>query len=230
MNQNSTPIKTLGQIIFLVILGLVLIFAITTLRGAIPRGINPTQNSTSAMTSYSTIAPDETQTVAAIITLKAIDEATFVAITRTPETPIFLPTGIYDDQRVKISASLLFIDAQNAWGGFIDGHRFTLYAGSLQSDLDQGVVGLVINLPAGKSIEQFVSPSKHGALRVISEQNSRITLIASDGTIFYFDIPTRQFVASLTEIAPSITPSPYVTSEPTGLPYPLPSESNTEVP
>lgn len=230
MNQKSTPINTLAQIAILVILGLAIVFAITTLRGTAPGLLSPTQGATPVITSSVTPDPDETQTSEAIITLKAIGEATYLAITRTPETPIYLPTGIYDDQRVRISAELLFIDAQNAWGGFIDGNRFTLYAGSLQSDPDQGVVGLVTSLPGGKRIEKFVSPSKHGALRIVSEQNNRVTLIATDGTNFYFDIPTRQFVASLTEVAPSVTPSPSVTPEPTGLPYPPPTEPNTVVP
>lgn len=230
MNQKSTIKNTVSQFIFLVIFLLALVIAITTFRGSAPGKFGPTQGVTPVMTSSVTPGPNETQTVAAIITLKAIGEATYLAITRTPETPVYLPTGIYDDQRVRISAELLFIDAQNAWGGFIDGNRFTLYAGSLQSDPDQGVVGLVTSLPGGKRIEKFVTPSKHGALRVVTEQNNRITLIAADGTIFYFDLPTRQFVASLTEVAPSVTPSPLATPEPIGLPYPLPTAPDTVVP
>jgi hypothetical protein len=138
-----------------------------------------------------TPSPNETQTVAAIVTIKAIIGATELATTRTPVTPIYLPTGIYDDQRVKISAALLFIDAQNAWGGFLNGYRFVLYAGALQSDPAQGVVCMVISVPVGKNFEQFVTPSKHGALRVVSEQNNRLILIATDGTVFYFDLPTH---------------------------------------
>lgn len=214
----------------MVIIGLVLIFAITTLRGTNSGILSSTQGATPIITSSITPGPDDTQTLEAIITQKDLEEATFLAITSTPETPIYLPTGIYDDQRVKISAALLFIDAQNAWGGFIDGNRFTLYAGSLQSDPDQGIVGLVTSLPGGKRIEQFASPSKHGALRVTNEQNNRMTLIATDGTVFYFDLPTCQFVASLTEVAPSVTPSPSSVPEHTGLPYPPPTEPNTVVP
>ncbi len=230
MNKKSTPTNTIAQIAILVILGLALVFAITTLRGAVPGILSPTQDVTLVITASFTPAPDETQTVETIITLKAIGEATYLAATRTLETPIYLPTGIYNDQRVRISAGLLFIDAQNAWSGFIDGNRFTLYAGSLQSDPDQGVVGLAISMPGGKRIEKFISPSKHGALSVITQQDNRVVLIATDKTIFYFDLPTRQFVASSTEIAPGVTPSPSVTPEPAGLPYPHPTEPIPVVP
>jgi len=88
---------------------------------------------------------------------------------------------------------------------------------------------MVTTMPSGTSIEQFVTSTKHGALQAVSEQNNRLTLIASNGTLFYFDLPTHQFVASLTEVAPSVTPSPSNTPEPTGLPYPPPTEPNTAV-
>jgi hypothetical protein len=229
MRQKYPPINTVAQIALLVILGFALVFAITSLRSLAPGKLSPAQRASFVITTSYAPAPNESQAAETIIALKAIGEGTYLAITRTPETPIYLPTGIYDDQRVRISADLLFIDAQNAWGGFIDGYRFSLYAGSLQSDSYQGIVGLVINMPGGKSIEMFVSPSKHGALKVVTQRDNRFTLIATDGMIFYFDLPTRQFVASSTEIAPSGTPSPSVTPEPTLLPYPPPTESNPGV-
>ncbi len=162
--------------------------------------------------------PDETQIVGAIGTSKAIMEATHLATTPMLITPIYLPTGIYDNQRVKISAALLFIDAQNAWGGFIDGYHFSLYAGSQQADPNQGVIGLVTSMPNSQTIEQFVTPSKHGAIRVVTAQNNRFTLAATDGTIFYFDLPARQFVASLTETVRSFTPASITTPAPTSVP------------
>jgi hypothetical protein len=61
-------------------------------------------------------------------------------------------------------------------------------------------------------------------------KNDRVILIALDGTMFYFDVPTRQFVDSLTGVAPSVTPSPLVTPEPTSVPYPMPTEPSTETP
>ena len=230
MNQESELKSTLALFFFLAIMGLAFFVLITFFRVPHPGSIGSAQDSTQIATSFITPIPEETQTVAVITADKIIGEATHLATTRTPVTPIYLPTGIYDDQRVKISAALLFIDAQNAWGGFIDGHRFTLYAGALQSNPDQGVVYMVTSLPGGKLFEQYVTPSKQGALRVVSEQNNRLALVALDDTMFYFDIPTRQFVDSLTGVAPSVTPSPVGTPEPTSAPYPMPTSPVTEVP
>ena len=142
-----------------------------------------------------------------------------------------MPTGIYDNEEIKASASLSFIDAQNAWYGFANGSFFALYAGALQSDPDQGVLVLDMVLPEGASYSQYVTSSKHGALRIVSNtQNNRFTLTAADGTLFYFDLPPRQFVASLTEVAPSVTPSPLPTPSPTLPPYPLPALEPTHLP
>ena len=230
MNQNRTFLSAVAKLVFMAIVCFALVIILTTFRVTDSGSLSSTLGSTPIITSSISPDPEGTQSEAAIVTLKAVGEATYLATTRTPEIPIYLPTGIYDDQRVKISAALLFINAQNAWGGFIDGYRFTLYAGALQSDPNQGVVGLVISLPNGKRFSQFATPSKHGALHVVNELNNRLNLISSDGTAFYFDLPTRQFVTSLTEVAPSVTPSPVVTPTPTGLPYPPPTTPGTAIP
>jgi len=230
MNQKSTPINTIAQIALLVILGLALVFAITTLRGATPSRLSPIQDTTPEVTGSVTSRPDETQTVAAIITFKAIVGTTEAARTSAPQTPIILATGIYEDEPVKQSGKLLGLDARNGWSGSVDGYHVFIYAGALLSDPEQGVIVMVTTKPLVTTIDQFETSTQHGALRAVSEQNNRLTLIATDGTVFYFDLPTRQFVASLTEVAPNVTPSPSVTPEPTGLPYPPPTELNTVVP
>jgi hypothetical protein len=56
--------------------------------------------------------------------------------------------------------------------------------------------------------KRFLTPAKHGGVRVVSEHNNRLKLVSTDGTTYYFDIPTLGFVSSLTAIAPSPTPSP----------------------
>jgi hypothetical protein len=243
MIQKKSILSTITFLAFLAIIFIILVVSIPSLRGSAPASLTSTQSPTPGMTSSITPGPEGTQTWVAISTFKAHLGETSAAVTAPIITPEFLPTGIYDNEQVKASASLLFIDAQNAWGGFADGYRFALYAGALQSDPDQGVVLLVTHLPEGTSFEQYVTSSKHGALRIVSDtQNNRFTLTAVDGTVFYFDLPTRQFVASLTEVAPSVTPSPlptpsptlppypFPTLEPTYLPYPLPTPPDTVVP
>lgn len=238
MNQNKPQTSTITLLILLAIIGFGLIVILETLRSTPTSNLSLSQISTPVMTISTSPVPDITQTAAAIITSKAMIATVYFATTHTPVTPIYLPTGIYDDQRVKISASLLFIDAQNAYGGFNNGYRYALYAGALQSDLDQGVVALITNLPDGKRFEQLLTPSKHGALHVVSEQNNRLTLLAADSETFYFDVPARRFVASLTEVVPTATPYPTHpphalltgTPVPTPNPYPMPTELSSAVP
>ena len=91
----------------------------------------------------------------------------------------------------------------------------------------------------------FPTPTKHGGVRVVSEQGNRLTLVSTDGTTYYFDIPSRRFVASLTEVVPSATPpntfppkptlhaiwTPISTPVPTTYnPYPAPTGQNTAAP
>jgi WD40 repeat protein len=228
MSQNSTRTNSVGQFIFLAIIGMALIIILTIFRGTAIRSSSIAQSSTPIITVFTTSSPDKTNTVAVLMTSKAIAilEATELAQTPVPpRTLVILSTGIYDDQPVKVSGSLLFIDAQNAWSGITDGYHVYIFVGALQSDPDQGVVYMT-----SPRFEQFLTPSKHGAVRVVSEQNDRLTLVALDETIFYFDISTCQFVASLTEVAPSVTPSPVITSELTSVPYPAPTEASTQVP
>ena len=230
MTQESKLKSPVALFVFLALFGILFIVLITSFREINTGSAVATQSSTPIMTSSTSPVPDITQTAAAIITSKAMLETAYFATTHTPVTPIYLKTGIYDDQRVKISASLLFIDAQNAYGGFNNGYRYAVYAGALQTDPDQGVVALITNLPDGKRFEQLLTPSKHGALHVVSEQNNRLTLLAADGETFYFDVPARRFVASLIGVVPTATPYPThpphallsSTPVPAPLPYPVP--------
>jgi hypothetical protein len=246
--QKKSILSAITFLAFLAIIFLILIVSIPTLRGSAPSNLISTQDPTQEMTSSITPDPDLTQTWVAIPTFKAYLGETSAAYTAPPEvnTPVYLPTGIYDSQQVEPEASLLFIDAQNAWKGLGDGYSFALYAGALQSDPDQGVLILDMVSPEGGGYSQYVTSSKHGALRIVSNtQNNRFTLTAADGTVFYFDLPTRQFVNSLTEMAPTVTPSPLPTPSPTSsprppyppptpestyLPYPLPTPADTVVP
>lgn len=172
-------------------------------------------------------------------TQKAILHATWSAITRTPfPTQELLPTGTREGDMVKFSAEKMFLTALNGWDGYLDNISVVIYAGSLPDDPEQGAIVIHFRLPYRFFSEKLLTPTKHGGVRVVAEQNNRLTLFATDGEIFYFDVPARRFVTSLTEVVPtatpppSLTPSPYVgnTPEPTYNPYPLPTELVTEVP
>jgi hypothetical protein len=119
-----------SQLITPAMLGLLLTILITACQTTGWHNPATMQGDTSGITNSPYPIPEGTETFAAIATTKAADHATYQATTRTPETSVFLPTGIYDDQRGKVSAALIFIDALNAYGGFIDVISFGLYAGA----------------------------------------------------------------------------------------------------
>jgi hypothetical protein len=87
-------------------------------------------------------------------------------------------------------------------------------------DPQQGVLYLMLNYTYE---EAFPTAAKHGALRLTAEQNNRLTAVAADGAIYYFDVPARRYVASLDEVVPTATAYPTVTPPVPPLPIPTPT-------
>jgi hypothetical protein len=157
-------------------------------------------------------------------TEKAIIIATDRAITRTP-FPTYepVPTGTREGTFIKIAGEKLGMDAENGWSGWLDGSKVAVYAGSY-GDPSQGVLEVLISAPHGFD-GRFLTPARHGAVRVIGEQHNRLILQTKDGTLFYFDLAARRYVSSMTEVALTATPAsiyPPVTPSPTFHPYPYP--------
>jgi hypothetical protein len=154
------------------------------------------------------------------------------------------PTGTRESDIYQwASGKLLGLDTQNVWVGLVDGNEADVTAGALLDDPEQGAIYLVVSIPRGGVMEQILTPTKHGAVRVVSEQNNRLTLVSTDGTTYYFDVPARRFVNSLTEVVPSATPpateTPLPTPPPIGVstpipptynPYPAPTGQSTAAP
>jgi hypothetical protein len=165
-------------------------------------------------------------------TQKAYLYATWLAVTLTPfDTQVPFPTGTREGEMVKFSAEKMFLEALNGWDGYLNGISVVIYAGSETEEEEQGAIVILLRLPNRFFSEKVLTPTKHGGVRVVAEQNNRLTLLAADGEIFYFDVPARRFVASLTEIVPTATPPPtytpykpvQISSMPTNNPYPLPT-------
>lgn len=111
------------------------------------------------------------------------------------------------------------VNVHNEWRGVAPGvGGVDVYAGSLHSDVTQGLVIVASSLPV--QTHYFLTPLKAGAVRVVAEHNARLTMLSTDGITFYFDVPSFSFVESLTEIAPTITPAPTYTPYPTAVPPP----------
>jgi hypothetical protein len=173
---------------------------------------------------YNAVAAETAAAEAIYYTQQAISRATYQASTPLPTAKaIYLPTGTIEDGREKVAGKLLGITALNGWFGFWDGNEVSVYAGASYDDPDQGVIVILMrNAPEGN----LPTPTKHGAVRVVSVNNNRLTLVSTDGTTYYFDIPSLSYVSSLTVFAPSITPPPTRTPYPpnyvTETPYPAP--------
>jgi hypothetical protein len=266
MKQNITLREVALLLVSLAIIGLVIMIVVYTLPEHIPSALSITANSSPTSLSSTTPSPttigsrqtteapypgpmnsptlgsmDSTQTEAAYNTQWAMAGTSHAMITYS--TPFYEPIGIYSDTGVQASGLKIGMDAQNSWFGFVDGNTITVFAGALLDEPDQGAVHLFLNLPTRGFDEQILTPTQHGGVRVVSEQNNRLTLVSTDGTTYYFDLPARRFVDSLTEVVPSATPP--ITSTPipppptfrgptpvppTYNPYPAPTGQSTVAP
>ncbi len=108
----------------------------------------------------------------------------------------------------------------NMWQGVINQEYMQVFAGALRKNPEQGVLFVRTNAFGGGSFswEQFDAPSPSGALRILSEQNGRLKLVAENGSTFYFDAPSHQFIPSIDAISPATA-----TLLPTGTPFLYPT-------
>ena len=97
----------------------------------------------------------------------------------------------------------------NVWRGPVDGIWFNIHAASLEDDRSQGLLYFRAVDVMEAPLEIYQTPTKNGIVKVIAEQNDQLTLEAEDGTLFVFDIPSREFVDS----SLAVTPTPTVVTE-----------------
>jgi len=133
-------------------------------------------------------------------------------------TPLIIPTGILDGGWDVFRYPSDDVIIQNMWRGALNatGDWANVYAGSMYTDPTQGLVLVMADGP----VQTYLTPVRTGALRIVAEQNLRLTLVSTDGTTFYFDILGQRFVDSLTELAPTVTPYHSSTPTPTETPAP----------
>jgi hypothetical protein len=132
------------------------------------------------------------------------------------------PTGIIEGDEGGVDPFLLRLgySIQNAWWQDLGNNTWVgVYAGTHTDDPTQGLV-VVVSLPHDVV---YTTTVKAGSLRIVAEANFRLTLLSTDGTTFYFDVPGRQFVDSLTEVVPTVTP--YMTETPSATWTPGPAQT-----
>ena len=104
------------------------------------------------------------------------------------------PTGIIDNVEGALPTSTDRL--LNAWQGEVDGRLVTVYAGARAGDGAQGVV--VVALERGNtarfSQHALATPSRGGAVRVVTAHAPLVTLRATSGATFTLDLTTLRFV------------------------------------
>jgi len=115
---------------------------------------------------------------------------------------------------------------QNHWSQYFDNlERITVYAGELGSETKypgRGVVYVLRIAPDNRTatFNEYLLPEGTGWVRISEIQEYTLVLTSKDGATFYFDAQAQQFVSSLTDRAPTVTPIP--TKEPRKTPGPYP--------
>ncbi len=206
------------------VVAILAVFALGT-RGVPRSSFSSTQalDSSTVPTAASTMTPDITATTGDDATQNAYAtaiankhevetqiEATDLSASPVPsKTPV--ATGTRDDVYVKAQWGQLGFIVQNGWGGYVDGNSVGVFAGAWSTDLDQGILQVVWIFPLRGFNKQYATSGRHGSVRITEEHSNRLSLVSTDGTTFYFDVPGLQFVPSLTEVVPTITPPPTYT-------------------
>lgn len=143
---------------------------------------------------------------------------------RTPE-----PTRLDDTIHKKAGAGTIveyrsprvpsYYISENYWYAEIGGKLIVVSPVVRRADIDgaelprpwQGEVWVSVTTPdESKEFEGgiFPIPVKSGRIRIVDARGQRLAMQAENGMVFYFDVPTRQFVSSLDPTTPTVKPYP----------------------
>ncbi len=125
------------------------------------------------------------------------------------------PAGAGAIVKIQPPFSNIMYHIENTWYKDIDSRtRLYVYVGSVSAPgggyTDQGIVIIHILRSTGEFLHtsQYLTPEKLGPVHIVGAAGERLILRSTKGAMFYFDVPARQFVPSLTWISPIPTPSP----------------------
>src|ERR1041384_7047374 len=92
----------------------------------------------------------------------------------------------------------------NSWYRELRNKRLLVYAGARRDDLGasssptQGVVIVMVETLEGQPVPdeggEYETPTAVGAVRIVDGSGMQLTLVAEDGTGFFFDVASRRFV------------------------------------
>ncbi len=217
MKINRSWREALSLLAILAMVGLITGLIIITYRENLPSVQSPQNTVLGANAPYpATPDPEARQTAAALFTQNSqeLNHNNMMIATKGCDLCLLPgtipPTGTFVDMYTLATGYKYYgINVKNAWYGQVFGISIGVIAGAEVDDPSQGVINFNPDV-----INHFQTPGKDGAVLVASEFNNRLVLVAEDGTVFYFDIPTRKFVSSLTEFVPTPTFTPTNTPAP----------------
>ncbi len=114
-----------------------------------------------------------------------------------PRTPIPPERGIINESGDPGIGWPLFVGL-NGWKEIVNGKLVEVNAGSWRDDPSQGAVKVLATAPDESNaspVETYQAPRKAGALRIIATDGFKLTLKAADGSLFFFDVPSRKWVS-----------------------------------
>jgi hypothetical protein len=85
----------------------------------------------------------------------------------------------------------------NMWRGEYSGYETEVYAGSLLSDPQQGI--LVVNIPTLSFLKVFLDPNPSGALTITEVNGHQFQMATAAGSLSNFSLPAQQFTNDLSK-------------------------------
>ncbi len=171
------------------------------------------------------VSEQETQIAAALTPLPSGTVWSFSAPTTTPfpsqfDQPPSTPAGagiIIDSLPTASIGKLIGVRIANLWSEETGDRKIIVYAGSDWNDDAQGIIFVAQVTLSGDILPDggyYITPDKTGALRIISAEGERLTLLSQNGDTYYFDVPGQTFVSSPSQSVPIATFAPTFTPEP----------------
>lgn len=135
----------------------------------------------------------------------AVARATSFALTPIVEvSPIIPEEGI--GPKIFIPSLQYELIINNHWADYPNGRTRLVLAGYLKNDPTQGAIYIFNGQTNPVSTEKYLTQTKVGGLTITTDDRAtrRLTLVATNGTTFVFDLNSRIFVG---QQAPTRTPT-----------------------
>lgn len=89
----------------------------------------------------------------------------------------------------------------NEWFGSVNGRPISVFAGTYSTwdargivyDSAQGYVAVGVGNIVDNDHHVYLTPTKHGGLKITAVNGGTVSLVAEDGTLYTFDLDTRTF-------------------------------------